>query len=95
MQLDEKRGMLLSDSQKTADSFSNFAGSRVLRHLVGPLKLPWERRERNPVLNPKRAFCHFEADLGQSVVGMRDFALNVIVMSPLWMQPLSQFCIER
>ena len=39
-----------------------------------PMKLPWER---SPVLNPKRAFSHCESNVGQSLVGMRDFALNV------------------
>lgn len=78
-QFSEKGGEPLLDAQKTADNVANLAGSHVLRHLIRPMKLPWER---NPVLNPKRAFCHSEPDLGQSVVGMREFALNVGCSGP-------------
>lgn len=74
MSMDEKRGVLPVEPVTAADSLVDFAGSRVLRHLTGPLKLPWET---NPVLNPKRALRHAEPSLGQSVVGMRDFAMNV------------------
>ena len=59
---------------KAADSLVSFdASSHVLRNLIKPIKMPWEK---NPVLNPKRAFCSALSDLGQSVVGMRDFACN-------------------
>ena len=65
---------MTDNPQKTADSVADLAGSKVLKHLVMPMKLPWES---NPVLNPKRAFSQCQSSLGQSVVGMRDFALNV------------------
>ena len=51
-----------------------FASAHVLHNLIKPIKMPWES---NPVLNPKRAFCSTLPNLGQSVVGMRDFACNV------------------
>lgn len=62
------------DAAKTAESLVSFASSHVLHNLIKPIKLPWER---SPVLNPKRAFSSTLADLGQSTVGMRDFAYNV------------------
>ena len=52
--------------------------SQLIR--VDPGRIPQKRYRKiicSPVLNPKRAFSHAEPNLGQSVVGMRDFALNV------------------
>eukprot|EP00435_Cladocopium_sp_Y103_P069887 s708_g34.t1 len=57
-----------------AASLQELASAHVLRNLSGPIKLPWEC---NAVLNPKRAFTETLPSLKQSVVGMRDFAVNV------------------
>ena len=62
------------DASKTAEGMVGFASAHVLHNLIRPIKMPWES---NPVLNPKRAFCSTLPNLGQSVVGMRDFACNV------------------
>ena len=71
----EKRDLAADvDVVKTADSLVSFASSHVLHNLIKPIKMPWER---NPVLNPKRAYSCAFPDLGQSTVGMRDFAFNV------------------
>ena len=74
MPLIEKWEMTGVNPKRTADNVANFAGSHILKHLSEPLKLPWEK---NPVLNPKRAFCSSEPSLAQSLVGMRDFAQDV------------------
>ena len=62
------------DASKTAEGMVGFASAHVLHNLIRPIKMPWES---SPVLNPKRAFCSTLPNLGQSVVGMRDFACNV------------------
>ena len=62
-----------SGSAKAAYGLSDVASAAVLRELTKPFKLPWER---NPVLNPARAFSTCWPDLSQSTVGMRDFANN-------------------
>ena len=71
MHLSEKGGFSQLDPKKIADSVADLAESRVFRNLISPMKLPWEK---SPVLNPKRAFCQAEPNLGPSQVGMRDFA---------------------
>ena len=69
----EKRDLAADvDVVKTADSLVSFASSHVLHNLIKPIKMPWEI-QFSTLRGPIRAF----PDLGQSAVGMRDFAFNV------------------
>ena len=70
------------DVVKTAVNLVSIASSQVLQNLIKPIKMPWDT---NPVLNPKRAYSSAFSNLGQSTVGMRDFARNV------WDTQKSQF----
>ena len=73
MQTDEKRGDDPPFAVKAAMGLSDIASSVMLQQLTKQLKMPWER---NPVLNPSKAFLNTWPDAGQSIVGMRDFANN-------------------
>ena len=71
MPMDEKGGD--SFASKAAHGLTDVASSAVLKQLIRPIKLPWER---SPVLNPTKSLFSFWPDLNQSTVGMRDFANN-------------------
>ena len=70
MPMDEKGGDL---SWKAAQGIAEIASSAVLKQLTRPIKMPWDK---NPVLNPSKAFSSCWPDLEQSTIGMRDFANN-------------------
>ena len=60
-------------SWKAAQGIAEIASSAVLKQLTKPIKMPWDK---NPVLNPSKAFSSCWPDLDQSTIGMRDFANN-------------------
>ena len=62
------------NTEEFSQGVIDIASSSILRQLSKPIKLPWEN---HPVLSPKRPFSSVVSELGQSAVGMRDFAQGV------------------